>query len=314
MRRVRAAIVPLSAWEGMIYPAPLPVSSGFAPVVDSSGTVLPLIHHWVREALVAGVERVVIVSTPELRPWIARYFSGPALWSDTSSNRPGRLPAELERMAEAVQVVVQEAPQGVGHAVLCARDAVPHEAICVWCRPRLFQADPEQPAALEQLIRWYEKLNQPVLGVQEWTATQRFSPEMLAWGSPQETTPGAFYLEALESYSSPEPPPARTPYRPLLPIGVAVLTPQVFDILDYNDRNDIRHEGKLRLLEAFETLSLLEGMVGGTVLCRVFDLSCPERWIEALCWRAFQGSQATAWKERILSALTEPKEKGSSRP
>ena len=79
----------------------------------------PLLEWTLEEAAAAGLERVVVVTSP-LKPLIAQYLS------DRQTVRP------------SVAVVVQPEPRGLGDAITCARDHVGGDDVAVLLPDNLF--------------------------------------------------------------------------------------------------------------------------------------------------------------------------------
>ncbi|HEY6208695.1 MAG TPA: sugar phosphate nucleotidyltransferase [Gemmatimonadales bacterium] len=87
----------------------------------------PLLEWTLEEAAAAGIERVVVVTSPA-KPEIARFLS------DRGSLR-------------APTVVMQPEPRGLGDAITCARAAVGTDTVAVLLPDNLFRAAPGYPIA-----------------------------------------------------------------------------------------------------------------------------------------------------------------------
>ena len=87
----------------------------------------PLLQWTLEEAAAAGIERVVVVTSP-VKPQIAQFLS------DGAPVRPS-------------VVVVQPDPRGLGDAVTCARAAVGTDTIAVLLPDNLFRGPPGYPIA-----------------------------------------------------------------------------------------------------------------------------------------------------------------------
>jgi UTP--glucose-1-phosphate uridylyltransferase len=101
-----------------MLPATKAIPKELLPVYDA-----PLLQYALDEACAAGAERIVLVSHPDKRA-IERYLA-PDEALETSLRRQGKMRL-LDRLRacqpEGVEVIVtyQDAPLGLGHAVLCA--------------------------------------------------------------------------------------------------------------------------------------------------------------------------------------------------
>src|SRR4051794_13797773 len=96
MRRVTDAVVPVAGLGTRMLPATRAVPKALLPLVDRPGAELVL-----EELAAAGVERLVLVAGRDADA-LRRHFDG----------------------NDAVEVVVQEEPRGLGHAVVRGAEAV----------------------------------------------------------------------------------------------------------------------------------------------------------------------------------------------
>lgn len=121
---VRTAVFPVAGLGTRFLPATKATPKELLPVLDT-----PLIQFAIDEARDAGVERMVFVSHPS-KSAIERYVMDDAGLRATLRNRgKAQLARDLQDAAideddHDATFVMQDKPLGLGHAVLCARDAV----------------------------------------------------------------------------------------------------------------------------------------------------------------------------------------------
>jgi len=121
---IRTAIFPVAGLGTRFMPATKATPKELLPVIDT-----PLIQFAIDEARDAGVERMVFVSHPS-KSAIERHVMDDADLRATLHERgKARLARALKDAAidednHEVEFVMQHEPLGLGHAVLCARDAV----------------------------------------------------------------------------------------------------------------------------------------------------------------------------------------------
>lgn len=96
---VRTAVIPVAGLGTRFLPATAVVPKELLPVFDT-----PCLQHTIDEARSAGFDRVVLVSS-RAKPSIDSF-------------------AERQAGGVRIDVVYQDAPRGLGHAVECARDLV----------------------------------------------------------------------------------------------------------------------------------------------------------------------------------------------
>lgn len=110
------AVIPAAGYGTRFLPATKTVPKEMLPV-----GARPAIQLIVEEALSAGAERVVVVTSPD-KPSIRRHFDVDARWRELCAGKP-EVDAELahlEEIGRKVEWVFQMEQRGLGHAVLQA--------------------------------------------------------------------------------------------------------------------------------------------------------------------------------------------------
>jgi UTP--glucose-1-phosphate uridylyltransferase len=299
MSSVSTAIIPVAGVGSRIYPASKAVPKALLPVMDRDGLLKPLLHVLVAEALSAGTELVVVVTAPEQKPAIARYFHEPTPPRLRRNPELDAAAAEIEAMQPHLLFVVQESPEGFGHAVLSAREYIRRGPVLVLVGDHVFRVPQGQPTCATQITRLYEKHQSAIVGVERVDLTWA---DRLAFvqGDPLDDTHTAYRVRWLKE--KPGAKLASEQFRmPSLPsgtwlgtFGMDVLTPPIFDILDYNVRNNLRTHGEIQLRDAMETLVLLEGMVAGVIEGERLDVGESRAWLTSLVRQSLDGPHRDA--------------------
>ena len=126
--QVRTAVVPAAGLGTRFLPASKAVPKELMPIGDQ-----PAIQYVIDEALGAGVEHIVIVSSPH-KPAIERYFEpSPDVVAKLEASGRYALADRIRGIGSdwRVTVVYQDEPLGLGHAVGCARAAAGDEPFAV---------------------------------------------------------------------------------------------------------------------------------------------------------------------------------------
>lgn len=126
--QVRTAVLPAAGLGTRFLPASKAVPKELMPIGDS-----PAIQYVIDEALGAGVDHIVIVSSRQ-KPAIEGYFEpSPEVVAKLESTGRHALAERIKGIGAdwRVTVVYQDEPRGLGHAVGCARDAVGDEPFAV---------------------------------------------------------------------------------------------------------------------------------------------------------------------------------------
>ncbi len=122
--KVRTAIFPVAGMGTRFLPATKATPKELLPVIDT-----PLIQYAIDEARDAGIERMIFVSHPEKAAIERHVMDNAALRADLAAKGKRALADGLKEAclcpkADDVVFTMQDAPKGLGHAVLCARDHV----------------------------------------------------------------------------------------------------------------------------------------------------------------------------------------------
>lgn len=157
--KIKKAIIPAAGLGTRFLPATKSQPKEMLPIVDK-----PCIQYLVEEAVASGIEEIIII-TAEGKQSIEDYFDiSPRLISHLEKN--GKLKAiremeKIEKMAK-FRYVRQHSPLGDGHAILCAKEFVKNEAFAVLFGDDIY--DSKIPA-IKQLIKEYERLGTPIIGL-----------------------------------------------------------------------------------------------------------------------------------------------------
>jgi UTP--glucose-1-phosphate uridylyltransferase len=218
------------------------------PIVD-----VPTIQLVVEEAVAAGIEEIVLVNGRG-KSAIEDHFDVAYELEDTLRKRgKGELAAEMARISGMVRLVSvrQKEPLGLGHAVLCARDAVGDEPFAVLLGDDLFVA--KQPAT-GQLIDVFHETGRGAIAVMEVAPGQEHLYGVVA-GEP--AGPGRLSVTRMVE----KPAPGTAPTR-LAVIGRYVLPPSIWGILAETNPGK---GGEIQLTDALHALAQREGLIAATL-------------------------------------------------
>lgn len=161
--RIRKAVIPAAGFGTRMLPITSAVAKELLPVNGR-----PVIEHVVKEAVQAGIKEVILVLS-EGKEAVADYFRPNKRLADQllKNGRHAEL-EELERIWDLakITVVYQNEQKGLGHAVLCAKDAVGNEPFAVLLGDSIIQTD-NCHSFTQQLIEAFNKYERSVVGVQQ---------------------------------------------------------------------------------------------------------------------------------------------------
>src|SRR3954464_6132136 len=294
-KKVRKAVLPVAGLGTRFLPATKAIPKEMLPLVDT-----PSIQLIVEECVAAGIEEVIFV-TARGKSAIEDHF-----------DRAGELETLLERrgkqddlarvrrpteMARYVSVRQAEA-RGLGHAVLCARDAVGDEPFAVVLGDDLLDAE---VSGVRQLIDVYEKTGTGVIALKEVPAGQE---HMYGIVDGELAGPRQYTIRKLVE----KPAPGTAPSRMAI-IGRYVLPPEIFPILADTKPGK---GGEIQLTDGLATLCDRHGLAGLEVEGRRDDVGDRAGYVVAMVHYALKradiADEVRAGVARVLAET--PAKKG----
>ena len=196
---------------------------------SADGVMNELDEYAVEEAREAGIEQFVFI-TGRGKHVIADHFDHAyeleALL--TKRDKTSELSSLLEMLPAtgSVGFIRQQQPLGLGHAVWCARHFVGNEPFAVLLPDDLMVG---KPGALTQMIEAYNQVGGGIIVAAE----EKPTPEVKRYGV---VNPGAVKGNATEVKGVVEKPATGTEPSNLCVIGRYILQPEIFQILDKQER------------------------------------------------------------------------------
>jgi UTP--glucose-1-phosphate uridylyltransferase len=240
--RVRKAVFPAAGWGTRFLPATKAQPKEMLPLVDK-----PIIQYGVEEAVAAGIEQIIIVTSTH-KGAIEDHFD-----LNFELERVLEEKGEIEKLRQVRAIsdlaqlayVRQKEQLGLGHAILMAKDLIGHEPFAVLLPDDIVVAD--RPC-IGQLIHAYEQTHSSVVAVAEVPAAEVSRYGIVA-AEVDESHPDGGRLRRMTAIVE-KPKPADAPST-LAVIGRYVLTPKIFDKLEQTQRGA---GGEIQLTDAIEAL------------------------------------------------------------
>ncbi|HYS44971.1 MAG TPA: UTP--glucose-1-phosphate uridylyltransferase GalU [Rhizomicrobium sp.] len=224
MKPVRKAVFPVAGMGTRFLPATKAVPKEMLPVVDK-----PVIQYAVEEAREAGIEQFVFI-TGRGKHVIADHFDHAYELESLleARDKTTELNSLLEMLPKtgSVGMIRQQQPLGLGHAVWCARHFVGNEPFAVLLPDDLMVG---RPGALSQMISSYSQVGGGIIVAAE----EKPKNEIKRYGV---VNPGAVKGNATEVRGVVEKPATGTEPSNLCIIGRYILQPEIFGILDKQER------------------------------------------------------------------------------
>lgn len=216
--RVRKAVIPAAGYGTRFLPFTKASPKEMLPIVDK-----PVIQYVVEEAVAAGIEEVIFITSSNKRTLEDHFDYNFEL--EEKLKRAGKLEAyeQIRAISDQARFVYlrQKEPRGNGHAVLVAKDLVGDEPFLVLWGDEFVTATPPRAT---QLVTAFQEKNAPVITV-------------IRTDNPEDTTKYGFIepegdngLYKVKSLVE-KPGVGQAPSN-LASIGGYVLTPEIFPILE----------------------------------------------------------------------------------
>jgi UTP--glucose-1-phosphate uridylyltransferase len=267
--RVRKAVFPAAGWGTRFLPATKAQPKEMLPLVDK-----PVIQYAVEEAVAAGIELVIIVTSSEKRAIEDHFdlsFELEHLLEEKGEIEKLRQVRHISDLAQ-IAYVRQKEQLGLGHAVLMAKDLIGHEPFAVILPDDVVVAD--RPC-IGQLIHAYSQTHGSVIALME-VDPQETSRYGVIAGEPVEESLNHGRLRRLTRLVE-KPEPSQAPSN-LAIIGRYVLTPKIFDKLEQTPRGA---GGEIQLTDALEALMEEQGVYGYEFEGRRYDAGTTMGWLQA---------------------------------
>ncbi len=286
-QRVRKAVIPAAGFGTRLFPASKATKKELFPVVDRDGIAKPAILCIVEEAIQAGIEEVIIIVQQDDLDEFESFFN-----TQVSIENYNKLPQQFKEYAQRileigkrVTFVLQQAQEGFGHAVYCARQSIGDEPFLLMLGDHLYHSNSERSCA-QQLMDAYQRCGASILGLRRTPEDQIGNFGTVAGVWVEENC----VLNVTEFSEKPTVDYARSNLRiPGLPeseyltvFGQYVLRPRLFDFLEEHIKNNVRERGEFQLTSALERLRREEGFYGLLIDGKRYDIGLPEYYLETL--------------------------------
>ena len=240
--RVRKAVFPAAGWGTRFLPATKAQPKEMLPLVDK-----PIIQYAVEEAVAAGIEQVIIVTSSQKRAIEDHFDLSYELEHLLEEKGDIEMLRQVRAISDLAQVayVRQKEQLGLGHAVLMAKDLIGHEPFAVILPDDVVVG--ERPC-IGQLIHAYQKHHGSVVAVMEVPPEETSRYGVIA-SEPSIDPLDHGRLHRITRLV--EKPAAEDAPSNLAIIGRYVLTPKIFDKLEQTQRGA---GGEIQLTDAIAAL------------------------------------------------------------
>ena len=242
MVKVKKAIIPAAGMGTRFLPATKAMPKEMLPIIDR-----PTIEYIVEEAILSGIEDIIIVTGKGKRAIEDHFDRNVGL--EQHLKEKGKLDL-LEKVNKSSNVNIhyirQKEPKGLGHAIWCARKFIGYEPFAVLLGDDIVKS---KTPCIRQLIDQFELMNHSIVGVKRvpYGETNRYG--MI---DPLNQKGRLYGVKRFV-----EKPIIGTSPSDMAIMGRYVLTPEIFDFLEVQETGT---DGEIQLTDAIQKLNELQSV------------------------------------------------------
>lgn len=264
--RVTKAVFPVAGLGTRFLPATKANPKEMMPIVDK-----PLIQYAVEEAVAAGISELIFVTSSSKRAIEDHFDSNFELESSLiERGKHDLLEIVRDILPEGVSCayIRQKSPQGLGHAVLCAKQLVGNEPFAVLLADDLI--DGGKKSCLQQMIDVFAEKKSSVIAVQKIpsTDTKKYGVIDIPQGNDK-----VIKIRGIVEKPDPQHAPSN-----LAVVGRYVLTPQIFSLLE---NTVVGSGGEIQLTDAIAKLLAKEDVYALQFEGKRYDCGSKLGYLEA---------------------------------
>lgn len=283
--RITKAIFPVAGLGTRFLPATKANPKEMMPIVDK-----PLIQYAVEDALAAGITELIFVTSSSKRAIEDHFDSN----FELESNLLERGKQDLLNIVQGIlppgvscAYIRQKSPQGLGHAVLCAKQLLSNEPFAVLLADDLI--DGGKQSCLQQMLDVFHQTQTSVVAVEKISKedTQKYGV-IDAESTEQPITRIRGIVE--------KPEPANAPSN-LGVVGRYILTPAIFDLLEQTAQGS---GGEIQLTDAIAKLLKKETVTALQFKGKRYDCGSKLGYLEATIAYALKHPEVAADFQLLL--------------
>jgi UTP--glucose-1-phosphate uridylyltransferase len=274
--RVRKAVFPAAGWGTRFLPATKAQPKEMLPLVDK-----PIIQYAVEEAVAAGIEQVIIVTSSQKRAIEDHFDLSYELEHLLEEKGDIEMLRQVRHISDLAQVayVRQKEQLGLGHAVLMAKDLIGHEPFAVLLPDDVVVGD--RPC-IGQLIHAYQQTHGSVVAVMEIPPEDTSRYGVIAAERSDDPLDHGRLHRVTRLVEKPDP--SEAPSN-LAIIGRYVLTPKIFDKLEQTQRGA---GGEIQLTDAIQAMMEEQAVYAYEFEGTRYDAGTTMGWLKASVELALQ--------------------------
>lgn len=293
MTKIKKAIIPAAGLGTRFLPATKAMPKEMLPIVDK-----PTIQYIIEEAVASGIEDIIIVTGKGKRAIEDHFDSAPELEKNLVEKGKFDLLDKVHYSSTLANIhyIRQREPNGLGHAVWCAKNFIGNEPFAVLLGDDIVQS--EIPC-LQQLINQYEETNSSVIGVQQVPENETYR-----YGIIDPVTQNGRSYQVNNFVEKPE---QGTAPSNLAIMGRYILTPEIFDFLE---KQELGAGDEVQLTDAIQKLNAIQNVFAYDFEGKRFDVGEKLGFVKTTIEFALQDEEMKDDVWEMIKELKEMKKYG----
>ncbi len=288
--KITKAIFPVAGLGTRFLPATKANPKEMMPIVDK-----PLIQYAVEDALAAGITELIFVTSSSKRAIEDHFDSN----FELESNLLERGKQDLLDIVQGIlpsgvscAYIRQKSPQGLGHAVLCARQLLSNEPFAVLLADDLI--DGGKQSCLQQMVEIFQKTQTSVIAVEKIAEqdTKKYGVVDV-----ESTDHSVTRIRGIIEKPEPENAPSN-----LGVVGRYILTPAIFDLLENTPQGS---GGEIQLTDGIAKLLRKEAVMAYQFQGKRYDCGTKLGYLEATMAYALKHPEVEADFRLLLKEFAE---------
>ncbi|WP_407270153.1 UTP--glucose-1-phosphate uridylyltransferase [Radiobacillus sp. PE A8.2] len=285
MGKIKKAIIPAAGLGTRFLPTTKAMPKEMLPIIDK-----PTIQYIVEEAVESGIEDIIIVTGNGKRMIEDHFDHVPDLERHLAEKGKLDLLAKVDHASTFADMhfIRQKQPNGLGHAIWCARNFIGNEPFAVLLPDTIVDHD---IPCLKQLIEQYEETGASVIGVQQ-VADHKTHRSGIVQPASRE---GKLYQIA----ACLEKPASRAASSDLALMGRYIFTPELFQFLNV--------DGDFQLAKAIDQLKRVKDVRAYEYEGKSYDVGDALGFVKTTLAFALNSSEFGSQVEEMMIHLLDEK-------
>ncbi len=288
MKQIKKALIPAAGLGTRFLPATKALAKEMLPIID-----IPTLQYQVKEAVDSGIEEIILIIS-EAKEDIKKHFARNEEYEQYLIEKGKPEYAEcIKNIATMAKIsyVYQYEQKGLGHAVLCAKEAVGDEPFVIILGDDLIINENGLPVS-KQMIDIYNETGCSVIGCQQ-VAPENVNKYGIMALKGELNNRRAILKDMVE-----KPDLDKAPSR-LACLGRYLLTPGIFKELENTKPGK---GGEIQLTDAIKSLALKEDVIVYDFIGRRYDVGDKYGFVEATIDFALKRDDM---KDKVLAHIKE---------